>query len=161
MQFIVDGMLRGLLRWLRILGFDTRELPHLNQSEKIAGELTEKYFLTGSPRHYEAWPHQRKLLIKLEPTGEQLNYLDIQLGIYTRMKLFSRCSLCNSELELTPKENVLERLPPGVAKHFNRFHLCPSCGKVYWEGGHVVRMIDKLRRMGIPINSNYKGEPND
>jgi len=35
---------------------------------------------------------------------------------------------------------VLDRLPPKVREHYQRFSTCDACGRVYWEGSHWRNM---------------------
>ncbi len=35
---------------------------------------------------------------------------------------------------------VLARLPEKVRAAYERFQLCPGCGRVYWEGTHYARL---------------------
>jgi len=40
-------------------------------------------------------------------------------------------------------------VPPESLRAFNRFYVCPSCGKVYWEGSHwrnIRRILEEARR---------------
>jgi hypothetical protein len=45
------------------------------------------------------------------------------------------------------KASVLDRLPPRVREHYERFSTCDVCGRVYWEGSHwqnMRRLLDGI-----------------
>jgi uncharacterized protein with PIN domain len=66
--------------------------------------------------------------------------------------------LCNIKVLLLKKSEIVDDIPERVIKNFGAFYYCPNCNKIYWQGGHVQRMLDKLQRMGVPINLNNEGE---
>lgn len=44
----------------------------------------------------------------------------------------------------TTKYNVkvqTERVPPNVVQNVNSFYVCEGCGKVYWYGSHMERVL--------------------
>jgi hypothetical protein len=47
---------------------------------------------------------------------------------------------CNGLLHPVAKAAVIDRLPPGTAQYYKRFHQCGSCGQVFWKGAHHQRM---------------------
>jgi uncharacterized protein with PIN domain len=55
----------------------------------------------------------------------------------------SRCTLCNTRLELADRR-LLDALPPRVREHASPVNACPQCGRLYWEGSHVRRMHRRL-----------------
>lgn len=151
MKFVVDNMLKGLLRWLRFLGFDSIELESQSEKDSGANRLSGRYFLTASPKHFRNWSRDKKLLIPYDKIPDQLNYVNEQLSIFEKARFLSRCSKCNMELAPVKKTQIMEEIPGSVADRFEKFYLCPSCKRIYWEGGHVKRLIGKLETMGIQI----------
>lgn len=151
-QFVTDGMLNGLLKWMRILGFDTRPVHEFKTGEKVQLNSLAAYFLTTSEKNWQAWPGNRKILLKSEFPSEQLKELDTQLQILKHVRFLSRCLVCNTLLQRISPEEAAGQVPQKVAERFQEFRKCNQCGRIYWEGGHVLRMKDKLRRMGIPIS---------
>lgn len=150
-KFITDGMLKGLMRWLRFLGFDTIEFTNpLKQNVKEA-EYAERHFLTASPGHFQKWKGDKKILIPFERISDQLNYLNKELKIFEHIEFLSRCSMCNEVIIPVKKDEVIDKIPENVAKNFNQFYQCPDCKRIYWQGGHVKRIINKLSRIGVTI----------
>ena len=152
MKFIIDEMIIGLVKWLRILGFDTVAIPFI-KGEKIK-DITSRYFITGSKKHFEEWQDQKKVFIPFTSVSKQLNYLNKELNIFEKIKFLSRCLLCNTKLFSVNKSEITDDIPSKVMEKFDRYYQCPNCNKIYWEGGHVQRKLDKLQRMGIKINLN-------
>ena len=56
----------------------------------------------------------------------------------------SRCPRCNAKLNSVSKEEVLDRIPQSTSRFYNRFWVCPNCGKVYWQGSHWRKITRKL-----------------
>ncbi len=51
----------------------------------------------------------------------------------------ARCVYCNEVLEDCPKEEVIGRVPVYIFETLEHFKRCPKCGKVYWQGTHLVK----------------------
>jgi uncharacterized protein with PIN domain len=160
MEFFVDEMVVGLTRWLRILGFDTIDMRSYKK-EGMNNLLGSRYFITASKKHYEEWRGQKKVFIRFDSISERLNYLDSKLDIFNKIEFLSRCLLCNSKILSLKKSEIVDDVPKRVLKNFDNFYHCPKCNKIYWQGGHVKRIFDKLKRMGVPINLNKEGEKHD
>lgn len=48
----------------------------------------------------------------------------------------SRCTLCNTRLELADRR-LLDTLLPRIRALGPTVHVCPHCGRLYWEGSHI------------------------
>jgi hypothetical protein len=121
-------------------------------------ELHSRYFITASKKHYEESKGQKKVFIPFDSISEQLNYLNKKLDIFEKINFLSRCLLCNTKILPAKKNEIIDDIPERVIKNFGTFYYCSNCNKIYWQGGHVQRMLDKLQRMGVPINLNNEGE---
>jgi len=71
---------------------------------------------------------------------QQLREVVRALQLEAGLRPFTRCRECNAELRDVPKAEVLARLPEKVRGAYERFQLCPGCGRVYWEGTHYARL---------------------
>lgn len=156
MDFFVDEMIVGLARWLRILGFDTIGI-HSYKKEEMNNLLTSRYFITAS-KALSGMERSKKIFIRFDSISEQLNYLDNKLDIFKKIKFLSRCLLCNSKILPIKKSEIIDDVAERVIKNFDNFYHCPKCNKIYWQGGHVKRLSEKLKRMGVPVNLNNEGE---
>ena len=156
--FIADGQLRGCGRYLRFLGFDVQIIENLDQGLSEPG-ASVRIFLTASRRHYQQWPYSAKYLVKSQTTDEQVREVIHQFSLESHIRFLSRCSLCNTLIQPVEREVVQHLVPEKVFAQIKNFYQCPKCHKIYWEGGHVTRLRDKFRRIGIRVeneSSNVK-----
>jgi uncharacterized protein with PIN domain len=152
-NFILDEMLKGLIRWLRFLGFHAFTFA---EWEKMNSQLTSeaKFILvTASEKNLKKYQAKNltSMLLKSDAISDQLAELNEQLNIFDQMEPLTICSECNIKIETIGKESVKSQIPDKIYKFYNHFWHCPNCKRIYWEGGHIKRLKDKLIRMGVPI----------
>ncbi len=150
-SFLVDQMLRGLAKWLRYLGFSSHTVSDMKQAENLSQKFPEAIFLTASITHYHQFPGNSGFLIKSDVVSEQLSALDDAFQIFLKMNILSLCSRCNTPVIPIDKSGIQDQVPPKVWEVHNEFRQCPDCQRIYWHGGHVKRLSQKMKRMGIPI----------
>ncbi|MBC7234378.1 MAG: Mut7-C RNAse domain-containing protein [Chloroflexi bacterium] len=138
-RFLVDAMLGRLAKWLRILGYDTRFDPTLNDAELVMLSQREDRVLLTRDAELAKRKGLRALLIESEDLAEQLAQLQDELGIDASAS-FTRCSLCNELLIEASWEEAEGHVPERVLGAHTRFRRCPSCGRFYWRGSHWERM---------------------
>lgn len=156
MRFVVDTTAWRLGRWLSLLGYDVvhdhrsaRRLladPELRREGRII--LGRCPSLVDDPRAAGRFVH-----LTSEDLDARLRQVVQAFPIDFRGHLFTRCRHCNRELEgpLT-LEDVGDRVPPRVRDLCTRFHRCPSCGRVYWQGTHTESIRRRLReRVGLDV----------
>jgi len=148
-EFIVDNMLRGLTKWLRFLGFFSIVAENTHIARDYLQQHPCSIFLTSSSNHFQQLKNYHRFLIKGKTISDQLQELNREFHIYEKINLFLICSLCNVALEPIPTEAVIDKVPEGVRKNVKEFQFCPHCQRVYWQGGHITRLMDKIKRMGI------------
>lgn len=146
-RFILDVHLGKLARYLRICGFDTLyrndyadpEIVRLSLSEHRAILTRDIGILrTGSVTH-GYW-------IRSQHIEEQLREVLWRFDLKDRVRLFTRCAVCNGALEDVPKREVEESLPPLVRLVYDEFRRCSGCGRVYWRGSHADRVEALVER---------------
>lgn len=145
-RFVVDVMLGKLAKWLRVLGFDasTRQLRDRAQVESCLAcgliPVTRKESL----RKIEG-----VVFIEKDKSLEQVKELvaGLRLG-KADFRLFTRCNICNAELEVIRKEEAFGEVPDFIFETAADFRKCPKCGKVFWAGSHKGRMLEKLESIG-------------
>jgi hypothetical protein len=54
---------------------------------------------------------------------------------------------CNALLVEESEEAARKQVPPYVASTFHRYHRCPECGRIYWEGSHFQAMSAEVKRI--------------
>lgn len=134
--FLCDEMLGGMARWLRAAGYDTGMAERgAADGVLVAKAIAEhRLLLTRDRRMIErrgAWPH---VVVLREQSREALALeLRRKLSISWWFAPFTRCMLCNTELECAPNDQ--------------RGHTwCPTCRKIYWPGSHTWRIAAALKR---------------
>jgi uncharacterized protein with PIN domain len=67
----------------------------------------------------------------------------------------SRCSVCNGPMEEKTSDQLKNHernnddgvVPDRVIACYNQFFQCTTCGKIYWEGGHLKRIRALIRNL--------------
>jgi uncharacterized protein with PIN domain len=139
-------MLAGLARWLRAAGHDTLiAAPAAADADLIATCGAEQRVLVSRDRRLIARAQAAipAVLLAGKSLDEDARQLATVLGLDWTDAPFTRCLIDNSVLRPaneTERLNVPERSRnlPGP------FTACPSCGRVFWPGGHVQRMLARL-----------------
>lgn len=149
MKFIVDEMLGRLAKWLRMLGYDTVYKTPTSDSILVNQAFREqRIMLTRDTRLVDRKYIPRYILIKSDNYIEQLRQIIKELGLLPAPDLFfSRCILCNTEIESIPKNEVETKVPPYVYKTQEKFLYCPRCNKIYWSGTHIEMARERLREV--------------
>ncbi len=149
-KFITDRMLGKLVRWLRILGFDTI-YPSFedNLSLILTARQESRILLTRDANLIKRRNICDFLFIESDHWEEQLLGIikGLKLKIDFNSKIFSRCSLCNSPTKNIDKKEVKNYVPTYVFSTQNKFVYCPFCKKYYWRGTHWQRMTVKIKKL--------------
>jgi uncharacterized protein with PIN domain len=140
-RFVLDGHLGRLAAYLRMMGFDTlyrndygdEELARVSQGEGRILLTRDRGLLKRNMVAYGYW------LRETNPCRQLVEVLR-RYDLAGRVKPLSRCLACNGLLEEVSKEAVLDRVPPRARQYYDEFHICRSCGRLYWDGSHVQRM---------------------
>jgi uncharacterized protein with PIN domain len=142
-------MLGSVARKLRIFGFDTIYLAHVEDSEILKiGIDQDRIILTADKEFF-------RRIVKLNAKGvlvggsnelEDLVHILEKNGIRSvnRVGTESRCSICNG------------MLAKASAMDHSEFFRCSNCGKFYWEGSHIRR----IRTLGSGIESRLATKGN-
>jgi uncharacterized protein with PIN domain len=140
-RFGADAHLGALARLLRLLGFDTRCDPALDDDAIVRAARDE---------HRIVLTRDRGLLMRRELTHgcyvhalrprEQARELLDRLELHASARPFRLCLRCNAPLEPVAKASVEALLPARVRERHECFTRCPACRRVYWEGTHWQRM---------------------
>ncbi len=144
-RFIADVHLGKLARRLRMLGFDTRYANHWDDPTLIDIALRERRIILTRDRG--VLKHKRVThgyWIRATRPDEQLREVIRRFHLKKSFKPFTRCMVCNGLLAAVKKEEISSQLPEKPRKTFNKFYRCQHCGKIYWEGSHVQRMMRYL-----------------
>jgi len=137
-RFAAENTLGKLVRWLRLLGFDTLYLARPDPEGLLRMCGNGRLVLTRTRRVAARLPAGRALLIKPDAPRQQVRQVVRQLGLSrARVRLFSRCLQCNTLVVPIERGSVLGRVPDYVWHSQAAFATCPDCGRIYWPGSHL------------------------
>ncbi|MBI3991053.1 MAG: Mut7-C RNAse domain-containing protein [Candidatus Omnitrophica bacterium] len=149
MKFILTKELGRLVKWLRILGFDTIYYNQDKPSSLIIQALRDERIILTRNQHLPKDRGLKIMLIKNEKIKKQveetLKILEIRLE---PEKMFTRCILCNTLLVEIAKEKVKDKVPEYVFKTQENFITCPECKRIYWQGthwGNVQKTLEDIK----------------
>ena len=147
-RFVADTHLGKLARHLRMAGFDTLYGNDWDDARIVALSNRERRtILTRDRAMLRRRDVERGCCVRALESEAQLAEVVRRLQLESRLAPFTRCRECNTILEETSSEAVLERVPERVRALYARYKRCPSCGRVYWEGSHFERMKGVLARL--------------
>ncbi len=139
-------MLGKLARWLRILGCDVEYFPHIGDAELVERALcTGRLILTRDTlltRRRGA--RENHFFVTGDHFRDQLRQVTEHFAIDPGKRFLTRCLECNLLLEQVEREAVAGRVPPYVHATRKEFRICPSCGRIYWQGTHRERMVEEM-----------------
>lgn len=138
-KFIVDAMLKNIVSWLRILGYDTVYwcgedsglLKLAKQDGRIIVTMDRELALSALKNGLES------TLVMRNDASEVLAMLASKYGVSLDFDPGqTRCPLCNHVLKLSRV---------GKREEWT----CPNCNKKYWRGSHwknIVKVFDEAKR---------------
>ena len=149
MKFIVDHNVGKLVRWLRMMGYDTLFFTGDDDWGMVMTALNEgRVILTRDTqimnRGVIASGRLKAILIQSDEPEQQIKQVVQTLNLDTQSGLFSLCLECNQPLEVMAKEQVRGRVPDHVFQTQDQYVECPNCHRIYWKGTHWVAMKQKL-----------------
>jgi hypothetical protein len=140
-RFIADAHLGALAKYLRALGFDTLYRNDFRDDDVAAIAARESRIVLS---------RDRGLLMRRNITHgccvratrplAQIEEILRRLDLGRSARPFTRCLVCNAELETLSREEALVRVPDGTAGYYEKFHICRACDRVYWAGSHFRRL---------------------
>ncbi len=151
MDFILDGMLGKLARWLRMMGHDVKYSTTLEDSQliKIAKDesrvlLTRDLALFQRAIAKNTESYYVEGINEVERLTELVDRFNLPLFIDLKK---SRCPKCNALLQQVPKEKIADKTEQNTLKHYDDFWECPNCGAVYWQGAHWTNIHATLEHV--------------
>lgn len=141
-------MLGSLARWLRFMGYDTAYPEPGPDRLLIDRTRAEARVLLTRDRELAA-----RVTGAVQVRSDDLDEQIREVASVLRLRLvapLSRCSLCNEILEAVPPEDVKGLVPDGVTSRHHEFWRCPSCRRVYWQGTHWDKMVERLNDLRLP-----------
>jgi len=143
-NFVVDGMLGKLTRWLRMMGHDVEYSNKLDDAElMVIAKKENRVLLTRDLALYKRAIAKGVEAFYVEgmTEPERLAELARRFSIPLMIDLkSSRCPRCNAPLQSVPKEKVANKVEKNTFTHYDAFWECPNCGHVYWQGAHWIKI---------------------
>lgn len=140
--FIVDCNVAKIVKYLRMLGFSVYYEDKIDDN-KIADIANENNFIVLT-RDKNLLKHKKVTFgryIRAIEVHKQIKEIVNFFELKDKQKPFSRCLICNAQLEHIEKSKIIDRLPKSVRVKFNEFKFCSKCDKVYWNGSHYKKMF--------------------
>lgn len=146
--FVLDVHLGKLAKYMRMLGLDTLyetnysddDLAIIAMEEKRAIITRDRGILKRNDVLHAYW-------IRSQVFTEQLVEVIARFDLKKEIRVFSRCLVCNSILGYADKNDYRDLIPERAFSLFEKFYVCHTCRKIYWEGSHYTNMlsfIDKI-----------------
>ncbi len=149
-KFIADVMLGKLAKWLRIIGIDVLYDNKITDEELInISNSDNRIILTRDKKLSINKRAKEVIFIENEIIDNQIKEFFEKTKIIPD-RLFSRCIICNSQLEkVSNKMEVKGKVPIYIYLTHNEFSICNKCGKIYWKGTHRDNMKNKINKLVI------------
>lgn len=147
MRILCDHMLGSLARWLRFMGHDTAYPEAMSDRGLVDKARAEGRILLTRDKELAA---RVPGAVRIRSVDLEEQIREVAAAIPLRvLDPLSRCSVCNARIEPAPPETVRDLVPDGVRARHTEFWRCPTCGRVYWQGSHWDKMIERLNRLDL------------
>jgi len=144
-QFVADRMIGRLARMLRLLGYDTVYQPELNPVELAELARREGRIILTRGDTRQRFPGATNVFsVRSEYPPEQLREVVEEFSLDPKSGLWTRCTVCNGCISPVAKEEIKGQVKPKVYEIYSEFYRCAGCGRVYWHGSHVERILKNL-----------------
>ena len=137
-RFFCDDHLLKLCRWLRAAGYDVAWERAVDDGDLIERARAEDRIVLTLDREIQ----RRRLaagivhVLSSHDPEQQLEEVARAWELDLVDRAFSRCTVCNVELEAGTDEAA----PPRVKARCSTYRRCPACRRTYWEGTHTERL---------------------
>jgi len=140
--------LRKLAILLRILGLDVLYLQNEDYISVINFTRRTHRILISRVKFLRKLPWIFYLISN--DLDEQLEQVvkELELKI-DKNNLFTRCSACNNLLQEVHEEEIKNEVPNDVCRKGYWFKKCSNCGKIFWNGNHIITLKEKFKKLNI------------
>ena len=144
-RFVADRMIGRLARMLRLLGYDTVYQPGLHPTGLAElARREDRIILTRGDTRLRFPAGINLFSVRSEYPREQLREVVAEFSLDPRSGLWTRCTVCNGRISPVAKEEIKSLIKPKVYEIYSEFYRCAGCGRVYWHGSHVERILKNL-----------------
>ncbi len=154
-RFILDVHLGKLAKYMRMLGFDTLYKNNFEDNEIIEISINEnRIILTRDLGILKNSKVTRGYWVRSQKPRVQLDEVLKRFDLFSQIEPLNRCIECNGQIVEVEKDKIASLLKPKTRKYFNDFYQCSSCKKVYWEGSHFSKMLEKINSVRYSGNNS-------
>jgi uncharacterized protein with PIN domain len=147
-KFMLDEQLGTLAGILRLLGFDVEYCKNCQAYDLIQrAEQDKRIILTRNTALLKNKRITRGYWVRSIATMEQAAETLQRFDLYSLVKPFSRCSLCNGRIEPVNKSAIEKDLPPRTRESYDHFYQCKVCRQLYWKGSHYKKLEKKVKKL--------------
>jgi hypothetical protein len=147
-RFVLDTHLGKLARLLRMLGFDSLYRQDFEDDEIIQLSVEERrIILTRDTALLKTGVVAHGYWVRSIVPQEQVREVLARFDLYSRVRPFRRCMVCNSPITRIEKSTVLHEIPRRVRELHDEYYRCSGCRKVYWKGTHYQDMMEQIQRL--------------
>ena len=156
MRFVVDGMLGGLARWLRMLGYVTEYDSKADDNSLLrSSQTSETVLLTRDEELYNRALAKsiHSVLVRGGTEEARLGQLARTLGISLEIDMAAtRCPGCGTDIHEISRGEASSAVPAKSLELYDRFWRCNNaeCGKTYWVGSHwkqIRHTLEEARKI--------------
>jgi len=153
-KFIVDCNVGKLVKWLRLMGYDTRFFNGSDDSQLVTIAQAEGRVILSRDtqimkRRVITSGKLKAVLIHSDEPELQIRQVIDALELDSQFRPFTICLECNQVLVERDKEEVKDLVPPYVFQTQSQFMQCPTCHRIYWRGTHWGAMTQRLESFRI------------
>ena len=144
-QFVVYK-LQKLAILLRILGFDVLYSQNKDYILVINLAKRENRILLSRVKFLRKLPWI--FYLKEDDLDGQLEQTIKELKLKLKKEnIFTRCSKCNNFLQEIQEDEVKREIPFDVFGRGYWFKRCFNCGKIFWNGNHMITLKEKFKKL--------------
>jgi uncharacterized protein len=148
-KFIVDANVGKLASWLRMMGFDTLFFDETDDGRMVKLALAQDRIIITRDSEFMkrraiTTGRVKAILVSGDNSESQMHVVMDQLGLPDKARPFTRCMVCNAELEELDRSKAEGLVPERVNEVQDQYMVCPACRRIYWRGTHWKAMTDKL-----------------
>ena len=152
-RFIVDHNAGKLVKWLRMMGYDSLFFNGSDDSDMVKLALAERRIILTRDtaimkRRVVTRGQLSAILLDSEEPEQQMRQVIERLELDCRFHPFTLCLECNEPLEERNPDELQGRVPPYVYKTQQQYMECPACRRIYWRGTHWEAMMMMLEKLG-------------
>jgi uncharacterized protein len=136
-RFVLDSHLGKLAAYLRLLGFDT--LYRNNFDDETLARISsdeQRILLTRDRNLLKRGIVTHGYYVRETAPRRQVVEVLRRFELLGSIAAYQRCIRCNGLLQPVHKEMIADQLAPKTRQFYDEFHVCRSCGQIYWKGSH-------------------------